>query len=224
MKLMPGDALRNFAGPLSDFMQKLLGPDGLTKWLPAFKRFLRGENPWDGAPLFEAWKTLRTGRFTSLAQIEELYKAVGISIVGLPTAAELASRLTDEKEEFDLVVVTPAMLGASSRRTRHYSYTQYSEFLALARDAGLELCSPALIFEARYSYLEQPCYGEETWREVKFLMEPIGRSLVSMTHDSCGGDARLRFDTYDLDDNYIESAVEGIIDVEAQFLAVLPRR
>lgn len=226
MMLMPGDALRlkNFAGPLLDFMGKLMGPEGPTKWFPAFKRFLRGENPWDGAPLFEAWKTLSTGRFTSLAKAEELYSTVGITILGLPCMAELASKLTDGEEEYDLVAVTPAMLGASPRGgTTHYTWTHYGEFLALAREVGLGVCPPEIIFEARYSYLEQPCYGDETWREVKFLMEPIGRSIISMTHDSCGDDAKLRLDTYDLDDNYMHNAPDGMVDMEAVFLAVLPR-
>jgi len=47
--MLGGGALAEVAGPLKDFAEKLGGEEGL-RWLEAFKRFLRKEEPWELQP------------------------------------------------------------------------------------------------------------------------------------------------------------------------------
>ena len=47
-------ALSEVRGPFNDLNEKLSGEDGATVWLPALKRFLRKENPWEKASLVQS--------------------------------------------------------------------------------------------------------------------------------------------------------------------------
>ncbi|MEK7615313.1 MAG: hypothetical protein AAB431_02935 [Patescibacteria group bacterium] len=49
--VLGGIALASVVGPIGDLNSKLAGKEG-EKWLAAFKRFLRGENPWPEVPLW----------------------------------------------------------------------------------------------------------------------------------------------------------------------------
>ena len=54
-------APRDLSGPLGTFFDRCSGQEG-GDWLSAFNKFLRKENPWEGAKRdFKIWKTIEIG-------------------------------------------------------------------------------------------------------------------------------------------------------------------
>lgn len=157
--------LAEVAGAITDFFEKLAGPDG-TIWLAAFKRFLRKENPW-GTVVFPVWKTIKLGTgLTTADDFRNVLRASGCrignwanDILGQP-----AFMASPEEQELDLVVVSVAELGFKNGATRKDIYKR-------AQELGLDFCPAEVGPQLRLEYKDQP-NGE--W----FLigMEPIADS------------------------------------------------
>lgn len=163
---MLGSALAEVVGPLKDFAEKLGGEEG-TKWLAAFKRFLRKENPWPTAPEFKIWKTIKLG--TGIKTAGDFQKALESNgcrvsdwaedILGNPAFTSAA-----EEIEVDLVKVTVGELGFKDGARRDQIYDR-------VRELGLEICPPEVGPQLRLQYKDQP-KGE--W--ILVGMEPIADS------------------------------------------------
>jgi len=162
---MLGEALRTVCGPLGDLNQKLSGSNG-EEWLTALKRFLRKENPWDGATTFPVWKTVTLGTFKDVKSLKKALEEKGFRI-GDWAADVLNQRtfkLAKEETEVNLVRLSVKELGFPRG-------APYGEICAKAQELGLNLCPAEVGPALRYQYPDQPT-GE--WLTV--AMEPLAVS------------------------------------------------
>ncbi len=162
---MLGEALRTVCGPLGDLNQKLSGPNG-EEWLTALKRFLRKENPWDGAVTFPTWKTITLGAFQDVKSLTEALEKNGFRVSDWASGilGQPAFTMAAEKTKVKLVKITVAELGFSEGAT-------YGEICDKAQESGFHLCPAETGPQLRLQYGDQP-YGE--WLTV--AMEPIADS------------------------------------------------
>jgi hypothetical protein len=164
--IMLGEALREVCGPFKDFVAKLEGSDGTTIWLPAFKRFLRKENPWS------VWRTIKLGsEFKSADDFRSALSKKGnqtgdwANDIMSTTEFVKAMEGVNPDEEFDLVVRTTAELIGEERDAIR------EEIYAGATRLGLEKCSAWMGPKVRLDYQSQP-NGEL----LIIAMEPITAS------------------------------------------------
>ena len=145
MSNMLGDALVELAGPLKDFLEKLAGPEG-RRWLEAFKRFLRKEEPW---PAFPIWKTITIGTHKAVDKLKADLLANGFQIS--EWANDILNRITlaAKKTKLDLVLVTVAELGFKDG-------AYLSDIYKRALEIGLELCPAEAGPQLRLQYKDQP--------------------------------------------------------------------
>ncbi len=177
---MLGEALRTVCGPLGDLNQKLSGPNG-EEWLAALKRFLRKENPWDGAVAFPAWKTITLGTHKNVKDLRKALDQSGYRLSGWASdiLGKRVFQLAKEETEVNLVKVSVKDLG-------FVKATTYQEICYKARELGLHLCPAEVGPALRLQYPDQPA-GE--WLTV--AMEPItgsggGPGLFRVDHGEDG--------------------------------------
>ena len=131
---MLGEALRTVCGPLGDLNQKLSSPNG-EEWLTALKRFLRKENPWDGAITFSVFRTITLGHYKTMKELRKCLDRQRVEVSSW--ASDIMNRpaftLTPEKTEVDLVVLSVAELAFPEGAT-------YGKICDKAKELGLHLC------------------------------------------------------------------------------------
>ncbi|MBI2042127.1 MAG: hypothetical protein HYT20_03905 [Candidatus Nealsonbacteria bacterium] len=165
--MLGGNALAKVAGPLKDFAEKLSGEQG-ERWLEAFKRFLRKEEPW---PKFPVWKTIKLGTGLKTADdFRKVLKGNGFEVSDWANdiLEKSAFIVAIEGIKVDLVKVTVAELGFKKGARRDQIYDR-------AKELGLELCSPEVGPQLRLQYQNQP---NSEW--VFVGMEPIFDSEGNM--------------------------------------------
>lgn len=160
MDSMLGNALAEVAGPLKDFVEKLGGPEG-EKWLAAFKRFLRKEEPWHTFPIC---RTVTIGTHKTVDKLRTALTSSGFRISDW--ANDILNRITlvSKPTTLDLVVITVVGLGFKNGATRKDIYER-------AIQLGLALCPAEVGPQLRLQYKDQP-NGE--W--FRIAMEPIADS------------------------------------------------
>jgi hypothetical protein len=149
-------------GPISQMLANLDGPEARKVWLPALKRMLRKENPWDGKPLFAPFKTVRTGQFTAATHMFALLKDQGFT-VNKPAQLVFTQPeviFSSEVREYDLVTFQPEELGLED--------PHYTELYQAVLMHGLQPTPPEVVAAARLAYPEQPWDGD-----LNVLMKPI---------------------------------------------------
>ena len=140
-----GVALCDVSGPLNDFNQKLTGPDG-EKWLRAFKKFLRKEDPWRiVASDFPVWATIQLGSISFRDLLPVLVKEdcdIDDSAMSILKQAKIAK----SRRVIHLAMLSPEILGFC------YSPT-YEKICDAAFEMGFLLCpaevAPRLIFQRK---------------------------------------------------------------------------
>ena len=150
-------ALAQVAGLLTDFFEKLAGPEGMM-WLAAFKKFLKRENPWTS---FLTWLTLKVGEYKTVGDLEQAIVGAGCRISDW--AADILKKiaLVPAGMELELVNVSVRELGFKDGATREQIYSR-------AKELGFDLV-PAIVGPLlRMLYKNQPM-GE--W--LLMGMEPI---------------------------------------------------
>lgn len=205
---MLGNMLRMISGPLVDLQQKLLSADGLTVWLPALKRFLRKENPWDGRPLIPVVATVTIGQHASVDELLKTLHDEDICVLG--DAEEIMRHpdfnLATEQRELDLCVI---------RVGEHLNLRDGAPYAVVHRYVemnGLELCPPEAAVEFRRLWRDQ----EPKSDILDVAMKPIplldGRSFLDLW---CHETGQLQIGASGMNDNIPGSLVE--------VLCVLPR-
>jgi len=153
--------LSEIRGPRDDFEEKLAGADG-PRWLAAFKRFLRRENPWElTARDFTVWKTIKLGTHKTAGTLKKALTDKGCRISDW--AADILKRMTvsPTEVELDLFYVSVAELGFKDGAKRSDIYERALKF-------GLELCPNEVGPQLRLQYDDQP---RDEW--LLIAMEPI---------------------------------------------------
>ena len=163
-------------GPITQLLANLDGLDAQRLWLPALKRFLRKENPWDGKPLFTPFKTVRAGgEFSSAEQMFKVLADEGFTVNrparGLFAMPEVV--FSAESVEYELVLVTPGELGLRGE-------IHYDSFCNAALSAGLLWVPPKVVPAARRQCREQP-WGAD---DMCFMVRPLGerKEILDLRH------------------------------------------
>lgn len=149
-RLMLSDALRELSGPLAEFHTKLCGADGNTVWLPAFKRFLRRENPWDGKPFFKAWKTITIGSYPTAEALIEAVEKAGMGVHDEVKTFAQSGKFSVAKEPKEVQLITPTI-----GELRLFGPTAHQIHLGL-HDVGLMPLTVEMVLLARLKYTTQP--------------------------------------------------------------------
>jgi len=166
---MPGVALSDLGGPLSDFLGKLLGRDG-SLYLRAFKRMLRKQESW-GFDI-QDWPTFGTISLdSSLKNADDFVRVLkeqgnkisnwARDLISKPEFVE-SLKGADSGQQYELVILTTTQLtGKEGGGTT-------AEVFAGAERLGLQKCPAWIGPQLRKDYQDQP------QGEVLFMgMEPI---------------------------------------------------
>ncbi len=172
-QLMLGSALQQIAGPLADFAQKLSGPDGNTKWLPAFKRFLRGENPWDGKPMFRVWRTITLGQRESIHDLIAALDYADILVHQDIRTALGRTKLIPTSEHLNIELTKVSFRDIGFPDGAHYAVAKRR-----LAELGLGLCSMDMVAEARLAYLDQDDEDECLEFAISSIEMPNGTHLL----------------------------------------------
>ena len=158
--MLGGITLASVAGLINDLLEKLTSKEG-EKWLSAFKRFLRKENPW---PQFPTWRTIKLGTHKSVKSLVEAIEAKGFKIGDWARNIAKNVTLAEKMTEVELVVVTGHDVGLEG------NYTTIQMFTAAAAH-GLSKCPAEVGLQLRLQYDDQP---NNEW--LLIAMEPIADS------------------------------------------------
>lgn len=192
-------ALCDVHGPLSDFLEKLSGEEGSSLWLPAFKRFLRKESPWEKEqppfPLLprpiEVYPTPFTPGLTWKERIERCkFDYVDPDIWTyidsfVDVEEEDSSPLTIELDHFEKSM--------SSDKVESFQAENGKEMTSPAR--FLHLCEQHPDLQRKHPIVctQKVCVGRHGRAHVLYAREGAGRRSLYLPHCDVGWDEDCRF-------------------------------
>jgi hypothetical protein len=136
------------------------------RWLVAFRKFLRKENPWGKFYGFRPWKTLTVGDLTKRQLVERMkpiLDAWRIATVHGDNNRQwhddtvAAIRMHQTKERIDLFKVDPIELGIEERVSGDFLRRRLQE-------VGFDVCPQETAYRLLLEF--EPTPGKDTWVQV----------------------------------------------------------